>query len=53
MERDARICNDCFEELTEKGPETNVKEFMLSKKNTNDKEAARARFEIEFPIRFY
>ena len=44
------ICYECFEELVESGPETNVKEFMKSYKQKVSKESARARFEVEFPM---
>ena len=44
------ICYECFEELVESGPETNVKEFMESYKQKVSKEFARARFEVEFPM---
>lgn len=47
------ICYECFEELVESGPETNIKAFMesnISKKFIN-KESALARYNVEFPRR--
>ena len=46
------ICYECFEELVESGPETNITAFMASAKKEKfiNKEAALARFNIEFPI---
>lgn len=43
------LCNECFEELVARGPETNIQNFMYSAKQTNREQAARARFEMEFP----
>jgi hypothetical protein len=45
------ICSECFDELIESGSETNIANFMQSRKGHVNKEAARARFEIEFPER--
>jgi len=45
------ICNECFEELIFLGPETNTFGFMASSKKTIDVEAAKARFEVEFPLK--
>jgi len=44
------LCDVCFEELVSKGPETNVKEFLSSKPDRMDIDAARARFDVEFPL---
>ena len=44
------ICNECFEELVLLGPETNTFGFMNSSRQAKNREAARARFEIEFPL---
>jgi len=44
------ICNECFEELINRGPEINTEDFMASSKMHKNLEAAKARFEIEFPI---
>jgi len=44
------ICDDCYEELIAHGPEASVEEFMASKKK--NLEAARARFDAEFPTVF-
>ena len=44
------ICDDCFEELVGLGPAVNVEEFMQSEKGPNQAEAARARFNVEFPV---
>jgi len=43
------ICDECFEELVRRGPEANIEEFMSSGKRPNRKEAAEARFSVEFP----
>jgi len=44
------LCWECFDELVFLGPETNISKFMDShKKSTNREEAAKARFEVEFP----
>jgi hypothetical protein len=45
------ICSECFEELVSSGPETNIPRFMQTVKASNNVDAARARFEIEFPNR--
>jgi hypothetical protein len=42
------ICDDCYEELVEHGPETSVEKFMALNKNSLD--PGRARFDAEFPI---
>ncbi len=45
------ICYECFEELVQNGAETNVAQFMDTAKiiRHNSEEAARARFNVEFP----
>lgn len=45
------ICEECFEELVRSGAEMNVAQFMDTSKKTlhNSEEAARARFNVEFP----
>jgi hypothetical protein len=46
------ICYECFDELVENGPETNIEDFMSSpKKPVVNKESSRARFNVEFPLR--
>jgi hypothetical protein len=46
------ICYECFVELVESGPETNIRAFMESdKKSPVNLEAANARFNVEFPQR--
>jgi hypothetical protein len=47
------ICSECFEELVQSGPETNIEAFMKSEKKKKfiNKVAALARFNVEFPIR--
>lgn len=45
------ICDSCFEELVNNGPETNIAEFMESSPKRRNREAAQARFEVEFPSR--
>lgn len=46
------LCEDCFEELVAKGPTADIDDFMHSRKETDQaKNAARARFEVEFPSR--
>jgi hypothetical protein len=45
------ICNECFDELVNSGPETNVKEFMATDKRSVSTRSAFARFDVEFPIR--
>jgi hypothetical protein len=46
------ICNDCFNELVASGPETNIEIFMNTpKRNPINLDAARARFDVEFPER--
>ena len=46
------LCNECFEELVEQGPEANIGEFMKSPKKDRAARgrAARARFNEEFPL---
>ncbi len=44
------ICDSCFEDLVLCGAETNVSKFMDSHKSPKNIDAARARFNIEFPI---
>lgn len=45
------ICYECFEELVDTGPATDVKEFMNSPKKTvtNEREAAEFRYDKLFP----
>jgi len=43
------ICGDCFEELVGLGPAVSIKKFMASEKQPHYEEAARARFNVEFP----
>lgn len=43
------ICNECFEELVQSGPETRVETFMATDKKNGSKESAFARFDVEFP----
>ena len=44
------ICLECFEELIDSGPETNIEKFMNTKKTTALKQdAAYTRFNVEFP----
>jgi len=45
------LCRECFEELVRLGPEANIDNFMKSYKQSNREDAARARFEVEFPER--
>ena len=44
------ICWECFNELVLSGPETNIGVFMNTTKKANRKEAAQARFNVEFPL---
>ena len=52
---DAYICDECFDELVDSGPETNVHMFMKTPKASlsqmDRREIALARFESEFPRR--
>lgn len=44
------LCYDCFEELVMTwGEDANVSEFLKYEKPDIDVEAAKARFEVEFP----
>lgn len=43
------ICYSCFKELVEKGAETNISQFMKTSPKSVNKEAALARFNVEFP----
>ena len=44
------ICNDCFEELVNMGPDIPIQLFMRTPKGKRiNVEAARARYEVEFP----
>jgi len=43
------ICWECFDELVSKGPEANTEDFMNSPKRVGREEAAKARFDVEFP----
>jgi hypothetical protein len=45
------ICNECFDELVQSGPETDVKEFMASDKRRTSTESAYEKFDAEFPNR--
>lgn len=46
------ICGECFEELVQRGPQADIGEFMRTQKPPeNSEKAARARFEVEFPVR--
>lgn len=43
------ICPECFEELVDTGPTTDIKEFMDTPKQSKDREAeARARYNAVF-----
>ena len=45
------ICYECYQELVDSGPETNVEVFMnTDKKPTNMREEAEARYDFVFPI---
>lgn len=47
------LCNDCFEELVSLGAEANIADFMNTRpKGERGKEAAEARFAVEFPSRY-
>jgi hypothetical protein len=48
--RYGNICNECFEELVQSGPTTNIVEFMNIGKgyNQEEKEEARARYSAVF-----
>lgn len=51
---DFDICWECFEELVELGPQTDIKEFMASPKDTHRKykvEVSAAYFDHIFPLR--
>lgn len=43
------ICDDCFEELVSLGPMADVEKFMATCKKALNLDAARARFDVEFP----
>jgi hypothetical protein len=43
------ICYECFDELVSTGPATNIKQFMSTPKQEVNLDAAKARYEIEFP----
>lgn len=48
-----RLCWECFEELVELGPQTDIKEFMESSKDEHREhkaEASKAYFEHIFPL---
>lgn len=45
------ICDECFDELVQSGPETRVETFMATDKKNGSKESAFARFDVEFPLR--
>lgn len=46
------LCWQCFNELISLGPEANVSSFMKTEKDSFivNLEAAKARFEVEFPL---
>lgn len=44
------ICFDCFDELINSGAKTDIAEFMDSKKNYNDSNEARARYNAVFKV---
>ncbi len=43
------ICHECFEELVNTGPETNIASFMISARPNESLEEAEARYNIAFP----
>jgi hypothetical protein len=48
------ICEECFDELCNSGVQTDIEEFMNSKKKDGiNKDAAEQYFKIIFPSRYY
>lgn len=47
------ICDECFDELVNSGPQSDITEFMNTPKRPKNIQASRARFEIEFPEILY
>lgn len=45
------ICHECFDELVEKCP-ADIEDFMNTQKSEINREAAYARFNVEFPAEF-
>ena len=45
------ICNECFEELVNLGPETNIASFMDREQKRCQRDASFARFNVEFKER--
>lgn len=43
------ICYECFEELVNSGPTTDIKTFMKSEKNESSEEEAIGRYDKAFP----
>ena len=50
--RHGYICDECFRELVESGPDTSIDVFMRSakRKNQTRRDVALSRFDVEFPI---